>query len=122
MKGIDAKAELRRRHFTLTQVANLLGESQQNLNAALSKDDIRTGLLEKISEATGLPIAVFYGDSTVNASVGNYSSAVTGNNIQVNTATGEFLKELAAQREMTQKSQEQIDRLLGVIEKLSEQK
>lgn len=122
MKGIDVKAELRRRHFTLTQVANLLGESQQNLNAALSKDDIRTGLLEKISEATGLPIAVFYGDSTVNASVGNYSSAVTGNNIQVNTATGEFLKELAAQREMTQKSQEQIDRLLGVIEKLSEQK
>lgn len=122
MKGLQIKEILKKNGYTVSGVAEKLGVSNQNLFAALGKDDVRSGLLEKISEATGLPIAVFYGDSTVNASVGNYSSAVTGNNIQVNTATGEFLKELAAQREMTQKSQEQIDRLLGVIEKLSEQK
>ena len=120
MKGIEVKAILKKQGLTITGVAEMLGESQQNLNSMLSKDDIRTGLLERISEATGLPIAMFYGDSAINANLGNYSSAVTGNNIQVNTSTGEFLKELAAQRKLTEKSQEQIDRLLGVIEKLSD--
>ena len=120
MKGIDVKAELRRRNFTLTQVAGLLGESQQNLNAALSKEDIRTGLLERICQATGLPIAVFYGDSNMGNGSGNQASIVAGNNNHINTQQDEFLRELAAQRRLTEKSQEQIDRLLGVIEKLSE--
>ena len=99
-----------------------LGESNQNLFAALSKEDVRSGLIEKISKVTGIPISSLYGDSHIHATLGNNSSAVTGNNIQVNTTTGEFLAELAAQRQLTQKSQEQIDRLLSVIEKLSEKK
>lgn len=119
MKGIDVKTELRRRGFTLTQVATLIGESQQNLNAALSKDDIRTGLLERIAEATGLPVSLFYGDTNIATASGENASAVAGNNNHVNTKDGDFLKELAAQRKLTEKSQEQIDRLLGVIEKLS---
>ena len=122
MKGIDVKTELRRNGFTLTQVASLLGESQQNLNAALSKDDIRTGLVERISQVTGLPIAVFYGDSSMGNGSGNQSSIVAGNNNHINTQQAEFLRELSAQRKLTEKSQEQIDRLLGVIEKLSENK
>lgn len=122
MKGIDVKTELRRNGFTLTQVASLLGESQQNLNAALSKDDIRTGLVERISQVTGLPIAVFYGDSNMGNGSGNQSSIVAGNNNRINTQQAEFLRELSAQRKLTEKSQEQIDRLLGVIEKLSENK
>lgn len=120
MKGIDVKTELRRNGFTLTQVASLIGESQQNLNAALSKEDIRTGLLERICQATGLPIAVFYGDTSKGNGSGNQSSIVAGNNNHINTQQDEFLRELAAQRRLTEKSQEQIDRLLGVIEKLSE--
>ena len=122
MKGLTIKEILRRNGYTLASVAEKLGESSQNLSSLLGKDDVKTGLLERISEATGLPIAAFYGDTHVHATLGNNSSAVTGNNIQVNTTTGEFLKELAAQRQMTQKSQEQIDRLLSVIEKLSEKK
>ena len=122
MKGIDVKTELRRNGFTLTQVASLLGESQQNLNAALSKDDIRTGLVERISQVTGLPIAVFYGDSSMGNGSGNQSSIVAGNNNHINTQQAEFLRELSAQRKLTEKSQEQIARLLGVIEKLSENK
>jgi len=122
MKGIDVKTELKRQGFTLTQVAALIGESQQNLNAALSKDDIRTGLLERISEATGLPVSLFYGDTNIATASGENASAVAGNNNHVNTTDGDFLKELAAQRKLTEKSQEQIDRLLGVIEKLSSTK
>lgn len=122
MKGIDVKTELRRNGFTLTQVASLLGESQQNLNAALSKDDIKTGLIERISVATGIPIATFYGDPITALASGDNAQAVAGNNNNVNTQQAEFLKELSAQRKLTEKSQEQIDRLLGVIEKLSENK
>lgn len=50
---------------------------------------------------------------------------VTGNgnavgNNSVNTATdAKLIAEIAAQRRLTEKSQEQIDRLLGIIEKLS---
>ena len=48
MKGIDVKTTLKKQGFTLTSVAAALGESQQNLNSLLSKDDVRTGLLERI--------------------------------------------------------------------------
>ena len=121
MKGIDVKAVLKKHGYTLTSIASSLGESQQNLNSLLSKEDIRTGLLERICQATGLPIAVFYGDTTMGNGSGNQSSIVAGNNNHINTQQDEFLRELAAQRKLTEKSQEQIDRLLGVIEKLSEQ-
>ena len=122
MKGLTIKEILRKNGFTLAAVADKLGESNQNLSAMLGKEDVRTGLLERISEVTGLPVTAFYGETHVHASIGNNSSAVTGNNIQVNTITGEFLKELAAQRQMTQKSQEHIDRLLRVVDKLSDKK
>lgn len=121
MKGIDVKTTLKKQGFTLTSVAAALGESQQNLNSLLSKDDVRTGLLERICQATGIPIAVFYGDTSMGNGSGNQSSIVAGNNNHINTQQDEFLRELAAQRRLTEKSQEQIDRLLGVIEKLSEQ-
>ena len=120
MKGLCVKEILKKNGYTVSGVAEKLGVSNQNLFSLLGKDDVKSSTIERIAEATGLPVSIFYGDSTVNASLGNYSSAVTGNNIQVNTTTGEFLKELAAQRRLTEKSQEQIDRLLGVIEKLSD--
>ena len=120
MKGLCVKEILKKNGYTVSGVAEKLGVSNQNLFSLLGKDDVKSSTIERIAEATGLPVSMFYGDSTVNASLGNYSSAVTGNNIQVNTTTGEFLKELAAQRRLTEKSQEQIDRLLGVIEKLSD--
>ena len=103
-------------------MAEKLGISNQNLFSLLGKDDVKTSTLERIAEATGLPVSLFYGDSHFHASLGDHSSAVTGNNIQVNTTTVEFLAELAAQRQLTQKSQEQIDRLLTIIEKISDKK
>ena len=122
MKGLQVKEILRKNGLTLASVADKLGESTQNFSSLLGKEDIKTGLLERIAEATGLPISLFYGDTHIHAQIGDHSSAVTGNNIQVNTTTVEFLAELAAQRQLTQKSQEQIDRLLTLIEKISDKK
>jgi len=121
MKGLDIKDYLRKNGYTVTAVADLLGESNQNLFAALGKEDVKSGLIERISQVTGIPVASFYGDTTMGNGSGNQGSIVAGNNNHINTQQDEFLRELAAQRRLTEKSQEQIDRLLGVIEKLSEQ-
>lgn len=120
MKGLYVKEILRKNGYTVSAVAEKIGVSNQNLFSQLGKDDVKTGLLEKITEATGLPMAVFYGDTTMGSGSGNQSSIVAGNNNHINTQQDEFLRELAAQRRLTEKSQEQIDRLLGVIERLSE--
>lgn len=113
---------MKKNGYTVSAVAEKLGISNQNLFSLLGKDDVKTSTLERIAEATGLPVSLFYGDTHIHAQIGDNSSAVNGNNNQVNTATGDFMRELAAQRKLTEKSQEQIDRLLGVIEKLSENK
>lgn len=120
MKGLAVKEILKRNGFSVSGVAEKLGVSNQNLFAALAKDDVKSGLLERIAEVTGLSVAVFYGDTNMGNGSGNQSSIVAGNNNHINTQQDEFLRELAAQRRLTEKSQEQIDRLLGVIEKLSE--
>lgn len=123
MKGVTIKEILRKNGVTQSAVAKMIGESQQNLSAALSQDDVRTSLVERIANAIGLPVSLFYGDTNIATATGENSSAVAGNNNTVHAPRNDdFLKELAAQRRLTEKSQEQIDRLLGVIEKLSGQK
>lgn len=123
MNGLTIKEIIRKKGLTQQEVAELLKMSTQNFSAALAKDDVKSSLIERVAEAIGIPVSAFYGgDVAIHTSLGNNSSSVAGNNIQVNTTTGEFLAELAAQRQLTQKSQEQIDRLLIVIEKLSEKK
>ena len=61
MKGIDLKKFLAGRGFSVSKVAALLNESKQNMSAALAKDDIKTGLVERIAAATDIPLLEFYG-------------------------------------------------------------
>ena len=122
MKGLTIKEILRRNGYVLAKVAEQLGESSQNFSALLAKDDVRTSLVERISEVTGLPVSLFYGDTNIATASGENASAVAGNNNRISAPGPDFMKELAAQRKLTEKSQEQIDRLLGVIENLSGQK
>jgi phage repressor protein C with HTH and peptisase S24 domain len=46
--------------LTQQAVAEMIGVSRANLNGMLGKDDIRTGLLESISKATGIPMSAFF--------------------------------------------------------------
>lgn len=119
MKGLTVKEILRKNGFTISAVAEKLGVSNQNLFSLLGKDDVRSSTLERIAEVTGLPVSLFYGDTNIATASGENSSAVAGNNNSVGMKPDRFLNELAAQRKLAEKSQEQIDRLLGVIEKLS---
>lgn len=124
MKGVTVKEILRKNGFTLADVAKRLGESSQNFSSLLSKDDIRSSLIERIADATGLPISAFYEDTGIAVAQGEHASAIVGNNnVTHGESTASFLAEIAAQRKITEtcqaqnaKSQEQIDRLLGLLE------
>lgn len=81
MKGEQIKQVLIDNKHQMKDIAEKMGTSLSNLSAGLSKSDVKTGLLEKIAEAAGLPIAAFYGDSygpVLNA-FGNNSTQVAGN-------------------------------------------
>ena len=121
MKGITIKEILRQNGFTVSAVAEKIGESNQNLFGALKKDDVRSSLIERISEVTGILVSTFYGDTTIATASGANSIAVAGNGSKVDAvrATDRFLTELAAQRGLTDKALEHNGRLLGIIEQLS---
>lgn len=109
MEGEFLKNELRRRKISVSEVARRLGVPPQNLSSALSNGDIKTGVLEDVAKAIGVSPAVFYnGDSGGVAVVGEvHGSTVIG---RQDGATEALVKQLDVK-------DEQIDRLLGLLEK-----
>ena len=60
MTGKELKRRLSALGISLSEVAEKLNMSQQNLSRALAVADIKTGLLERICEALGKNISFFY--------------------------------------------------------------
>ncbi len=60
MRGEDVKKILKANGVTHKMLADSFGTSVQNIGALLSKDDVRTGLLEDISRVTGIPLTDFF--------------------------------------------------------------
>lgn len=117
MNGLRIKEILQKNGLNTTALAEKLGISNQNLFGMLSRDDIRTGLLERISEASGIPLSEFYGFTASATASGDHSTAVAGNNIKL--VNDKFLSELAAQRQLTEQALNQNDKLIGIIEKMT---
>ena len=131
MKGSIIKEVLRLNKCQMKMVAEKMGTSLSNLSAGLSKDDVRTGLLEDIAEAAGIPISAFYGESygTIQTATGNNNTQVAGNSNTVNcpdSAIMELLKikdeqlllamrQTSTAQEHTSKAQEQMDRVLDKL-------
>lgn len=125
MKGEDLKKIILAEGYSVAEMARCIGTSQQNLTCALSKGDVRTGLLEKISEVMGHPIEFFFG--------GNYNEVRTphkDNNQAVdprdvrgasNAELWELLKAKDEQLTMAlaqiSKAQEQMDKILNLLAK-----
>ena len=117
MKGEKIKEILRIKGISQNQIARAIGESSQNLSAALAKDDVRTGLVESIAVATGLSLAEFYGEDYGITPVAKTASSTPGSENPMNNFATELLKEIAAQRQMTDKVLDQNSALLRIIEK-----
>ncbi len=87
MNGGKIIAVLRKYDRTQTELAEKLGTTSQNLSAALKKDDIKTGLVERVSAALDIPLWEFYGGTpvqTVNQN-GDGGVRVNGNNNSCNS-------------------------------------
>jgi transcriptional regulator with XRE-family HTH domain len=71
MKGETLKIILMKNGIKQNEVARLIGDSQQKFNAALSSEDVKSSLIEKISAAIGLPISKLYGEEGETSTGGN---------------------------------------------------
>lgn len=120
MRGKEIKDILAQKGISQADIAKILGISAANLNNMLSKDDVRTGLLESIASAANIPISVFYGDS-YNVH-GNGNALATGDHSTASSSDDRLVSLLMSKDEqltlsMKQvcKAQEQMDRLLDKI-------
>ena len=60
MTGIEVKKKLQNNGFSLKMVADLMGETPQNLNSMLNAQDIKTGTVEKIAKAINKSLYFFF--------------------------------------------------------------
>lgn len=109
MSGEELKEILKQEGFVLSELARLLGyDSDQRLHSALRAKDVSSGLIEKIARATNKSVCMFYPDSA-KAVANDNSIAVSGNGNQISAISEKFIG-------LLEKKDEQIDRLLTVIE------
>lgn len=121
MKGDRVKNVLRDHKIKITELALLLGESQSNMSSLLSVADIKTGLIERISSATGIPVSEFFGEksATLSASMtggGSNNRMIAGNGNSMGDSAVE-LEALRRENELLKKWMAEKD---GQIEFLRE--
>ena len=121
MKGETVKNIILGMEYSVAQVAEMIGTSQQNLASALKHEDVRSGLLEKIASALNVPLSTFYGgtfgpvqtvgdnNTQVTQVAGNYSAAPDSNIMEILKMKDE---QLLLTIKQVSKAQEQMDRVL----------
>ncbi len=116
MDGERIKYEIKKKGYTIKRIAEELNQSQQNLSAKLNSDDVSSGLIEKICDIIGVKMSELYSDGDIISAVNN-STAIKGNQ----SCDPRLLDIIQARDKQNEKSQEQIDRLIAIIEKMQEQ-
>ena len=108
----------------MVQLAESLGMSQQNLSATFTRDDVKSGLLEKVAKAIGCPVGFFYDEVAGSPKIiGNNNTQISGDSNTVAPSDAALLELLKANSEQltmamkqTSKAQEQMDRVLDRLE------
>ena len=62
MTGLELKAKIAPTGKTISELARMIGLTQQGMSQALTTKDVKTGLIEKLASALGLPLSYFYGE------------------------------------------------------------
>lgn len=60
MTGEQLRGKIKATGLSISEVARKLGTGHQNLIQALAAQDVKTGLIEKLSRALDLPLSYFY--------------------------------------------------------------
>lgn len=119
MKGVEIKEFLRVRGWSVAKIAELIGDSRQNLSNMLSKDDVRTGLVERMSAVTGIPVLEFYGgQSSEGCSVSGENNIVNNGRDQMASDPG-LIAVLNRQAGIIAEQSAHIGQLLKMVENLT---
>ena len=124
MTGKELKDRLSTCGISQAEIARRLGMSQQSFNQGLNVPDIRTGLLERIAEATGKPLSYFYPAASATITnesselhVRNNNGVVSGTN-NVSISAGQDTQKLVEILvEANAKKDQQIDKLIALLSK-----
>nr|DAL57461.1 MAG TPA_asm: putative DNA-binding protein [Caudoviricetes sp.] len=136
MNGEAVKKILKSKGMKLNSLAILLEETPQNMSSLLNVADVKTGLLERISAATGIPMSEFFGEkSSISATMhgGNGNRMMTGvGNVMgggdselVAALKGEIelLKGIIAEKNADLKdANEKINKFIDLLQKVTEAK
>ena len=111
MTGQRIKEILAAEGISLAELSRLLGyEGDQRLHNALRSDNVKSGLLEDIDSVKKKRVCFFYpNDNGGVANASDSSVAVLGSQNQITTISERFLG-------LLEKKDEQIDRLLSLME------
>lgn len=108
MNGETLKNFARNHGYGNNRLAACMGITSQNLSQQLAKDDIRTGLLERVAEIIGVSPAEVYGGTRA----ANQTSIVGIGSVTDNTLLEKAMQENA-------RLIEQNNRLLAIIERIN---
>ena len=64
MKGIIVKNFLAGKGYNVSEIARIIGVSQQTLAAALNSEDVKSSLIERVASAVGASVSEIYGEKT----------------------------------------------------------
>lgn len=123
MDGKTLKERLTRlTKLQMKVIAEKMDMSPQLLNQALNATDVKSGFVEHLCEVLNLSLSDLYDESTNSVSNVHNSNLtgvnVTGKDIHINPdAYNTLLKIVENNQKSTEKFQEQIDRLITLLEK-----
>lgn len=103
MRGVVLKNLLAGKGYSVSEVARRIGMSQQALSAALSSEDVKSSLVERISSAVDTPISEMYGErSSISATMqgGNGNRMMTGVGNVMGDGNSELVTALKGEIEM----------------------
>lgn len=133
MNGLEVKEALKKMGVNLRELSVALNfKNDQRLHSILRSTDVKTSHIEKIAQALNLDVAEFYNTTARNVSVVNSVSASGGSIVhnlgescsaELSESLCKAIDEVSEMRKMLSKyiddSMEQSNRLISVVEKLS---
>lgn len=136
MRGVVLKNLLAGKGYSVSEVARRIGMSQQTLSAALSSEDVKSSLVERIASAVDTPISELYGEkSSISATMqgGNGNRMMTGVGNVMGDVSSELVAALKGEIEMQKAiideknadlkdANEKINKFIDLLNKVTEAK
>lgn len=114
MNGEQLKKKIAATGHSGSAIAKKIGISQQSFSQAMSSQDVKSGLIEKIASALDLPPSYFYESKSDTSTNGSHSSQAVGDGAMASNSEG--VKECL---EIIRRQQESIDKLVDTVQALS---